>query len=153
MNIKQFCIYFLTDGSYIHSYIGFSTNAHKRYRTHALKLKASAKRTKSFKGCYLWVVITGFPSKSKALSAEWFAKRRLNKLQIHKKMLQLPLTCPHKRLSTFFAFLLHEKFIYLRKNLTVLIRDPNKVWSSDISSHYKVEVQNLQAPFCPDHLK
>lgn len=146
----KLCVYFLTDGTRKRSYIGYSVNGYHRYRKHCLKLKSSAKYTKTFKECHMWIMITGFQSKHKALSAEWFCKRK--KLKIHSKMLKLPPTCPHKRISTFLAPLLHDKFKDLRKNLTVYVRDPKKSWSTNISRHYKVEVKDLQPPFCPDHL-
>lgn len=95
-------IYFLTDKAKRRSYIGYSNNVWRRYRTHKQKLAHAAKYTKTFQGCCLWAYISGFPSKRIALSAEWHAKRR-------RKVDALP-WAPHTRLARFLYILTLPKF-------------------------------------------
>lgn len=96
-------IYFLTDKAQRRSYIGYSNDVRRRYRTHKRKLAHAAKYTKTFEGCCLWAYITGFPSKRTALSAEWHAKRRRKTVQ------PLP-WAPHARLARFLHVLTMPKF-------------------------------------------
>jgi hypothetical protein len=153
-------IYLLTDMRFKVSYCGFSgskTNSSgkncisERYRKHALKLKASAKCTKRFDGCVLIAKIEGFPTKHSALSMEWWAKTG-RKVGIRKERLLLP-HAPHRRLENFLAPLKLAKFLKIKQNLTIYVNDPNKIWSSNISEFYKVNVEQLTPPFLLEHVK
>lgn len=115
-NKRMHCVYFLWDGG-TRSYIGYSNNVFKRYRTHALKLKASAQATKSFRACHLLAYIAGFPSERAALSFEWYAKRKRHASH-HEAMM---FHSVHPRLRTFFAPLTLPKFRGDR--LTLHVRD------------------------------
>jgi hypothetical protein len=145
--------------SHRRSYIGFSTNVNNvsknkqtcRYRTHALKLKAGAKYTKTFDSCILHAKIEGFPTKKLSLSYEWFSKTGI-RLKIRRGALKLK-NSPHYRLDNLFAPLLYEKFKDIKNQLIVYVNDPDNVWSKDISEFYGVEVRQLEPPFHPSHLK
>jgi predicted GIY-YIG superfamily endonuclease len=150
MSNKIHGVYFLTDGAKRRSYCGYSTCISKRYRVHALKLAASAKCTKSFTGCEMWIKIEGFPTHNTALSMEWFSKRR--RLKVHQSALDLNTIAPHPRISKFLAPLLHVKFRKLRANLIVYVRDPDLVWSKCIQEHYNVTVKQMEPPFKPEHV-
>jgi predicted GIY-YIG superfamily endonuclease len=147
---KIFGVYFLTDRHRKRSYCGYSNDIKTRYETHSKRLAASAKTTKSFDECHLWVQIEGFPTCNKALSFEWFAKR--HKLKIHAKALKLHDSAPHKRVATFLAPLLHDKFRACCKHLTVYTHDPTGQWSDTIAAHYGVTVKAMVPPFHPTHV-
>lgn len=129
-------IYFLTDLKRKRSYIGYSNDIKKRFRTHRLKLKASAKYTKTFDGHILWAAIVGLPTKRKAMSLEWFAKRR--RLKVHDKACVIENT-PHKRLFKFFAPLKHIKFKHLCPTLTIYVNDPTHQWSENLKWFYNLK--------------
>jgi len=100
-------VYFLVDGTGRKSYIGYSNDVWKRFRTHYLKLKASAKRTKAFNGCKMVAYITGFSTHKMALSYEWYAKRPSRRL---KQFYDGSNGCYHRRIPWFMAPLHLSKF-------------------------------------------
>ena len=87
-----FVVYLLTDRLY-KSYVGYTNNLEKRYRTHRLKLAASARYTKSFRECRLEAYISGIETKREAMSLEWHCKRRHPKILLQ--------GASHPRLSSF----------------------------------------------------
>jgi hypothetical protein len=150
--MKKFGVYFVTDGKYLSSYIGFSISPTiHRWRCHALKHKASAKRTKTFDSCHLIARIEGFPTKNTGLSYEWYAKSRRSKLKIRKYCLRLKNPI-HPRLSDFFAPFLHPKFELLKSDLTVFILDPHDELCNEISEFYNVQVKKMPIPYLPCHI-
>jgi len=120
MAAKAESVYFLIDGTGKSSYIGYSNDVWKRFRTHRLKLRACAKRTKAFSGCQLAVYLTGFPSRKVALSYEWHAKRRPRGLR---RSCVGASDCGHRRLPWFLAPLQTSKFDYLRGSLRLFYRE------------------------------
>ena len=136
-------IYFLTDGHRRRSYIGYSTDVMKRYRTHALKLKASARYTKTFQGgCLFWACIVGFPSKRSAMSAEWHAKRR--KKKSHQRTVG---DFPHSRLDSFFSILKHPKFQGAGfEDLTIYTPYPDSSWIQSVRDQYQIPVLKVFSP-------
>jgi predicted GIY-YIG superfamily endonuclease len=143
-------VYFLTDTTQRKSYIGYSPDILNRWRCHSLKLKASSDKTKKFDGCHLVTRIEGFPTKKIGLSFEWYCKSH-RKLSVREGCLKLARS-PHKRLENIFAPLLHEKFRYLRQNLTVFVHDPELRWSTSISEFYNVDVKQMPIPYHPSHI-
>jgi predicted GIY-YIG superfamily endonuclease len=156
---KIHSVYLLTNGQGRY-YIGYSNNVNNnpkqcRYRTHALKLKHSARATKKFKTCYLLAKIEGFPTKNSALSMEWYCKRKFLKILKlgHQQKINLnSIHFSHNKLKNFFAPLLLHKFKVFAKNLTIYVQEPMFSQACLIHDIYEVRVANLNKPFLPDHL-
>lgn len=143
-------VYFLTD-TCRKSYIGYSNNISKRFRTHALKLKASAKATKRFNHCMMIMKIEGFPTSNDALSFEWFAKRR--SLRVHKERLMIRNAPFPLRISKFLSVIKLNKFQLIKHNLILYVHDPHNEWSSDISKYYGIAVRPLNPPYLLEHVR
>jgi predicted GIY-YIG superfamily endonuclease len=109
-------VYFLTDSGSRRSYIGYTTDVFRRFRTHYLKLKAAAKYTKSFVGeAQLVAYITGFPTKHLAMSYEWHAKRLRTTTRIDQSH-------HHPRLKNFLDPLGFPKFASCVSELEIIIK-------------------------------
>ena len=135
-------IYFLTDGFQHRSYIGYSTDVMRRYRTHKLKLKAAARYTKSFQGgCLFWACIVGFPSKRSAMSAEWHAKRRSRRRRRPADDTRSHVRFPHHRLRSFFQILKHPKFTGPEfQQLKIYTPFPESDWMQHVKDEYNIPV-------------
>ena len=135
------CVYFLLDAPAKRcrcSYVGFTTNLCRRTRQHKGIISGGARRTRQFREVHTAMFIGGFPTKRKALSYEWFAKRN-GKLHCHKTMLRFK--APHRRVCRFFAPLRDHRFSSLVPQLTVHL-NPDFFTAKDadrIRSFYKVD--------------
>ena len=98
-------IYLVRDSESNRTYIGATNNLKRRINTHTKKLSATARTTKAFKGCAVFVcAITDIPSKNLALSMEWHAKR----------IRRVP------RIRAFVSVLDHPKFLSIAPTVHVI---------------------------------
>lgn len=105
-------VYFITD-TRTRSYVGYTTNVARRYRTHRLKLAHAARATRRMAVCRLEAYIQGFTTDRQAMSFEHHAKRR----NPGPKM-----AGQHRRFATFLAAMNLPKFEGIR--FTVFVRNP-----------------------------
>lgn len=118
--MKKNSVYFLYNKSLRRSYIGFTNTIKiydenkvscRRWRQHQGQIKGGAKAIKNWENFKCLAFIHGFTTKNKALSFEWFAKRR--KMKCHtfaypSNFIQNNIV--PKRLFKFFAPICLKKF-------------------------------------------
>ena len=104
------CCYLLHHTNSNKTYIGYTVNFKRRLKQHTTG-KKGAKYTKMWKGAVTPIaVLSGFPSKQKAMSFEWYSKR--------KRCLHTIMGCP-RRLDRFLQPLHKPKFCMLELSLII----------------------------------
>jgi predicted GIY-YIG superfamily endonuclease len=75
MSTKEFFCYVLESTTCNMTYVGFTTDPHKRLRQHNGEIKGGAKYTRAGRPWKMVVYLTGFKTKTHALQTEWAIKK------------------------------------------------------------------------------
>jgi putative endonuclease len=136
---KHHNVYFLQNGK--KSYIGYTTDLHRRIRQHRGEITGGAKYTTSWPNRDVTKVImyiSGFPTHKLALSYEWHAKRRPKKSKNPSANL---FSAAHSRFAQFLAPLFLEKFQNIIHELQIYLVEHHD-YRDIVQEHYQIDCVN-----------
>lgn len=139
---RDIFVYCLHNGNHRKSYHGYTmgqTSPSHRLRQHRQCIQGGAKYTKTFDVCKLMMYIKGFPTKSVAMSYEWFSKRHT----LHCHQDRLIFDCLHPRMTKFFAPLNHATFKNVKAELIIMVNAQyfEKSIADNLQTFYQIPVE------------